>query len=237
MDTHVKTEASQLDYIQKNQCYLRVEYYQGLMDHLQSEAELQNMQPGKMVILPSSFQGSPRAMQQNYQDAMAIIAKFGKPDLFLTLTCNPKSQSIAENLPTGVNAENRPDLVTCVFNRQLHELLYDIKHRHILGKPVAMIHVIEFQKRGLPHCHMLIVLDQHSKLRDRHDIDSIISAEIPDEKKQLLLYQIVKSYMIHGPCGIHNPQSVCMENGVCTKDYPKEFNDETKLSINGYPQY
>ena len=87
-------------------------------------------------------------MQQNYQDAMAIIAKFGKPDLFLTFTCNPKSQSIAENLPTGVNAENRPDLVTRVFNRQLHELLYDIKHRHILGKLVAMIYVIEFQERG-----------------------------------------------------------------------------------------
>ena len=97
----------------------------------------------------------------------------------MTFTCNPKSQSIAENLPTGVNAENRPDLVTRVFNRQLHELLYDIKHRHILGKPVAMIYVIEFQKRGLPHCHMLIVLDHHSKLRDKHDIDSIISAEMP----------------------------------------------------------
>ena len=63
------------------------------MDHLQSEAVLQNMQPGKMVILPSSFQGSPRAMQQNYQDVMAIIAKFGKPDLFLTFTCNPNKKS------------------------------------------------------------------------------------------------------------------------------------------------
>ena len=52
-------------------------------------------------------------MQQNYQDAMAIIAKVGKPDLFLTFICNPKSQSISyrESMPTGVSAENRPDLV------------------------------------------------------------------------------------------------------------------------------
>lgn len=56
MDAYVKTEASRLDYMRKNQSSLRVEFYQGLMDHLQSEAELQNMQPGKVVILPSSFQ-------------------------------------------------------------------------------------------------------------------------------------------------------------------------------------
>ena len=63
--------------------------------------------------------------------------------------------------------------------------------------------------------------------------------EIPDEEKQPQLYQIIKSYnMIHGPCGIHNPQSACMKNGMCTKGYPKEFNDETKLlSFNGYSQY
>ena len=144
-----------------------------------------------------------------------------------------------ENLPPGVIAANRPDLVARVFKRQLQELLYDIiiRHRHVLGKPDAMVYVIEFQKRGLPHCHMLIVLNQHSKLRDSHDIDNIISAEIPNEIKDPQLYEIIKLCMIHGPCGIHNQQSVCMENCVCTKGYPKEFNNETKLSVNGYPQY
>ena len=53
---------------------------------------------------------------------MAIVCKFGKPDLFLTFTCNPKAKSITENLPPGVGAENRPDLVARVFKRQLHEL-------------------------------------------------------------------------------------------------------------------
>ena len=38
-------------------------------------------------------------------------------------------------------------------------------------------------------------------------------------------------------CGIHNPKSVCMENGVHSKGYPKKFNSETKLSVNGYPEY
>jgi hypothetical protein len=42
-----------------------------------------------MIILPLTFQGSPRYMQQNYQDAMAIVWTFGRPDLFVTYTCNP----------------------------------------------------------------------------------------------------------------------------------------------------
>jgi hypothetical protein len=45
---------------------------------------------GQKMILLSSFQGDERAMGQLYQDAMARVCKFGKPDLFVTFTCNPK---------------------------------------------------------------------------------------------------------------------------------------------------
>ena len=59
---------------------------------------MQNAAVGSIVILPSSFHGSPRNMQQEYQDAMAIVSAMGKPDLFLTMTCNPKWREIQENL-------------------------------------------------------------------------------------------------------------------------------------------
>jgi len=49
-------------------------------------------------------------MLQNYQDAMAIVAKFGKPDLFITMTCNPKWREIEENLLPGQQASDRPDI-------------------------------------------------------------------------------------------------------------------------------
>ena len=45
-------------------------------------------------------------MQQNYQDAMAIVAKYGKPDLFVTYTCNSSVQDIVENLREGECAEH-----------------------------------------------------------------------------------------------------------------------------------
>ena len=56
-----------------------------------------------------------------------------------------------------------------VFKQQLEELLTDIKKNHVLGEPVAYVHVIEFQKRGLPHCHLLIILKEDSKLRTADD--------------------------------------------------------------------
>jgi hypothetical protein len=126
VDAYVKTEANRLNYIQFNQSKLRVEKYTGLMDHLQSDAAAQGLLPGRTVILPSSFQGSPRNMAQNYQDAMAIVRKFGKPDYFITMTCNPKWPEITENLQHGQAAEFRPDLVARVFKIKLEELLADI---------------------------------------------------------------------------------------------------------------
>ena len=176
-------------------------------------------------------------MQQNYQDAMSIVTKFGKPDLFLTFTCNPKCEDILQALPEGQRPEDRPDIVARVYKLHLKELLHDIKTEHVLGVPVAHVRVIEFQKRGLPHAHILIILSEECKLRNGDHIDTIISAEIPDQLSDPQLYEIVKSTMVHGPCGILNPHCVCMEDGVCSKDYPKEFQERTIMNTDGYPLY
>lgn len=156
VDAYIRVETGRMNFIRNQQNHLRVEMYQGLMDHIHSQAHENNLNPGKLVILPSSFQGSPRAMQQNYQDAMAIVSKYGKPDLFLAYTCNPRCKDICDALLPGQQAHDRPDIVARVFKQHLAELINDITKRHVLGKPVAYVYVIEFQKRGLPHCHLLI---------------------------------------------------------------------------------
>lgn len=69
-------------------------------------------------------------MQQLYLDAMSIVAKYGKPDIFLTFTCNPKWPEITENLYPGQYACDRPDLVSRVFKMKLDKLLKDI---HVSG--------------------------------------------------------------------------------------------------------
>ncbi|KFM82727.1 hypothetical protein X975_20986, partial [Stegodyphus mimosarum] len=88
----------------------------GLADHIYRVGQETGARPGIPVILPSTFIGSPRCMQQNYQDSMAIVRDFGKPDLFLTFTCNPKWPEITENLFPGQKPHDRPDVVSRVFD-------------------------------------------------------------------------------------------------------------------------
>ena len=67
---------------------MREELYQGLSDMISNEDTNLN-EIGKRVILSSNFTRSPKYLQQLYQDAMAIVREFGKPDLFIIVTCNP----------------------------------------------------------------------------------------------------------------------------------------------------
>lgn len=101
----------------------------------------------------------------------------------------------------------------------------------------ADLYTIEFQKRGLPHCHTLLWVSDSDKLREPRDIDRFITAEIPDPIYEPLLYQTITSCMIHGPCGLLNLKSPCMKDGKCSKHYPKSFSDSTVFDKQGYAHY
>ena len=83
------------------------------------------------------------------------------------------------------------------------------------------MHVIEFQKRGLPHTHMLIWLHPNDGPKGIDQIDELISAEIPDQKNDLIGYNVVKKFMMHGPCGDDYVYSACMVKGRCGRHFPK----------------
>lgn len=85
------------------------------------------------------------------------------------------------------------------------------------------MYVIEFQKRGLPHAHMLVWLHPDDRPKSVERIDELISAEIPDKESDPLGYNTVKNYMIHGPCGADFSYSPCMSNGKCIRHFPKRF--------------
>ena len=70
---------------------------------------------------------------------MSIVRKYGKPDLFITFTCNPKWEEISSALIGNQKATDRPDLIVRVFRMKSKELLNEICSKHVLGKPLARI--------------------------------------------------------------------------------------------------
>jgi hypothetical protein len=100
------------------------------------------------------------------------------------------------------------------------------------------MYTIEFQKRGLPHAHILIFLHPSNKYPTPNDIDRIISAEIPNKTNDPELYALVKTHMIHGPCGTKSPDGApCMKEGKCSKIFPKKFQPQTIVDQDGFPVY
>lgn len=94
------------------------------MDHVNNIALDNNVVSGRLAILPSTFIGSPRNMQQNYQNAMAIVRKFGKPDLFITFTCNTRWPEISENVSAWQQTENRPTRYGKLARRLVNYLIF-----------------------------------------------------------------------------------------------------------------
>ena len=92
----------------------------------------------------------------------------------------------------------------------------------IFRKVLAYVCIVEFQKRGLPHLHTLVILHQESRPRSPDHDDKFLTTEIP-EPSQTLLHNVITQNMIHGPCGTAHPHSPCMEQGKCTKQFPKQF--------------
>ena len=233
VDSYVKIEKDRIEYCKSHQAQLRVASYKGVRDYLEKKTNNnENARVGKIQILPSTFIGSPRYMLQCYHDAMTQTQKKGKPDLFITMTCNPHWKEIEDNLLPGQQPSDRPDICTRVFHLKKNALLHSIVKEKFFGEVSAYIYVIEFQKRGLPHCHLLITLSQNSKINTVQKIDSYISAEIPDPDFQPQLHNIVMKNMIHGPCG-----DWCIVNGKCSKNFPKQFQEETIIGGNSYPIY
>ena len=239
VDMWAKIEGDRLHYVRGHQSKLRADLYKGLADAVEkNDGRAAGTQIGTRVILPSSFTAGPRYQHQLYQDAMAIVRRFGKPDFFITFTCNQQWPEITNALLPQQTAANRPDLVARVFKQKLHDLLQDLYsgRKPVLGNVIGLIYVVEWQKRGPPHAHILAICDAATKPRTPDDFDQCVCAEIPDKEKFPQLHEIIARTMIHGPCGLANSDSPCMEDGHCTKKFPKDFVAQT-FEGDGYPHY
>jgi len=232
---YCKIETERLQFLRCEQKALGADSYISLRDSILA-IDGDPRQVGQRVVLPATYTGGPRYMHERQSDAMAYVRRMGRADFFITMTCNPQWPEIADNLLPGQQAQDRPDMVARVFRQKHKKLMELIVKEAAFGKVRAWLYSIEYQKRGLPHAHILTWQDPQYKIRPE-EIDLVIAAEIPDKDKDPQLHKLVLSHMIHGPCGAINMNSPCMVDRQCTKHFPKTFLQCTEQGIDSYPKY
>ncbi|CAN6822567.1 unnamed protein product [Brassica oleracea] len=212
VDAYTCIEMERLRWFRLNQKKIRADLYNNVQDAVMNgDTDARSL--GKRVILPSSFTGSPRYMAEKYHDAMVICRWHGNPNLFITITTNPKWDEITDHLKMygSDDPNDRPDLEARVFRMKLDELISDFNKGTFFPRPKAAVYTIEFQKRELPHAHIILWLEGDFRTPTASDIDRIISAELPDKEKDPEAYALVEQHMMHDPCGKDRKTSPCME--------------------------
>ncbi|XP_013617698.1 PREDICTED: uncharacterized protein LOC106324244 [Brassica oleracea var. oleracea] len=220
VDVYTAIEEDRLRWARNNQEILRAELYSNVLDAV-SKGDTDAKIIGQRFILPPSFTGGPRYLVEKYHDAMAICREFGNLDLFITMTTNPNWSEIKEHLQKygGDSPNDRPDIECRVFKLKLDQLLKDFKAGTFFKPYKAALH------------------RNSTRTPSAEEVDEIISAELPNKEEDPTAYDLVTKHMIHGPCGLFNPKSPCMENNVCTKKYPQPNNDNTSIDKSGYVLY
>ncbi|WVZ93683.1 hypothetical protein U9M48_039647, partial [Paspalum notatum var. saurae] len=238
VDARACIDESRLWYIIDNQKKLRSESIQGIADAI-GRGYIDGGEMGKHTVLPASHTGGRRYMIQNYHDGIAICRVYGPPDFFTTFTCNAKWLEIAESIAShpGQKPSDKADMIVRVYNMKLEELMEDVRGGTAFGPVAAVLHTVEFQKRGLPHAHIIIWLLQDTSQPTPDFINRFISAEIPDPNEDPLGYALVAEHMMHGPCGPTFPRCPCMKKGRCSKGYPKPFQEITTITEDGFAVY
>jgi hypothetical protein len=174
---------------------------------------------------------------------MYHVIKFGVPTFFITMTMDISCKESVGQLNPGETPYDRPDIINRVFELKRKELLRQIKKDGLFGHCIAHVCVIEFQKSGAPHMHLLVWIRDFQGTPA--NIDNVISAEIPPEgptgSKKYKLHKLVMKHMIHGPCGVgYRTNLACQKrscNGVCGRHFPKQYSNLTRVGDGSFPEY
>ena len=222
---------TRLQYIRENQAR-----------SLQEDASLMGeeaIQPSENIYLPSSFLGSRRWCSQQIADSLTIAAQLGNPTFFITMTCNPEWPEIQTRLRPGQDFTDIPAIVNRVFKQKLASLLRTLRQMFPnAGRTRYVIYCIEFQKRGLPHAHILIKYVKDCV--QATDIDAVVSAEIPPDAADAAL---VRKFMLHhhppltAPASKYCQRVLADGSRTCRFRYPFPLQQHTSIDGDGRVHY
>jgi hypothetical protein len=212
---------------------------------------------GASSFLSQSHHGSRRHLRSLASNALTIVSEYGKPSVFITLTCNPMWDEIQEMLLPGQTAFDRPELVCQVFKHRLSAVLHNIRNGKYFDDEdiycditvrrtvVYELRCIEYQHRGLPHAHIVIRLSNVPESNDPDAcsewIDQFLTCQYPDindnsSASDIQYHKLVEKNMVHKCVKAVNG---CLDDqGVCRKGYHRTISQpKTTFCERGYPIY
>ncbi|KAI9096844.1 hypothetical protein K1719_025827 [Acacia pycnantha] len=161
----------------------------------------------------------------------------GYPDIFITFTCNPMWHEITRHCDQdGLKPCDRPEILSRIFNFEVAQVNADFEGSKIFGSIKAMYTLLSSKKRVTTRTYHTR-LSESDKIRSSFEVDQLISQRYRDKLEDPELYELVGSYMVHGPCGRSSRSAPCMKDGKCSKYFPKRFCARTMLDEHGYPTY
>lgn len=79
-------------------------------------------------------------------------------------------EEVRAHLRPGQSPYDRPDIICRIFEIKRKELLRLIKEEEFFGHCVAHVAVIEFQKQGAPHMHLLFWIENFDETPQNTDL-------------------------------------------------------------------
>lgn len=111
-------------------------------------------------------------MMQKYNNLFSFTSTNTRsPDLagssiytFRISIVNPNMITIVNQLDRSQQAQDRPDIIAHVFYVTFREVVHDLSRLQYQGFDISYIYSIEFQKRGLPHAHLTLMIAHTNRL-------------------------------------------------------------------------
>ena len=199
------------------------------------------------IVVPPSLKGSAPYWRKKLKELEAMAARLGAGTFFLTMTANLDWDEIQERKLTDSPLDD-PVIVEQVFEEKLQSFYSKLKHNLIFPEACYIAHWgrVEYQKRGLPHTHIIIWLDISAEENSREwqqFMDRYIKTDFNDfhlyypetdtmnrdfpSLNQLLFLEKMQRAHTHN----HTPD-YCMKSGHCRFHFPKPPIDTTH-SVNG----
>ncbi|XP_071155864.1 uncharacterized protein [Mytilus edulis] len=198
------------------------------------------------------IRGTPPYWQSSQKDIFAMIRQLGVPTFFCSFSSadfrwSEIVDTILKQQGDMRNTENmtwdekckvlcsNPVTAARMFDNRFHKFLKNVimSEAQPIGKIIDYFYRVEFQQRGSPHTHCLFWVENAPKFGEVENdeiitfIDKYISCEIPDEKEDKELHDIVMA--VHQHSKKHSKS--CKKKGtVCRFNFPRPPSNRTFIS-------